>query len=340
MNILLTSAGRRTYLINYFKDAIGGDGQIHASNSVYTNTLSYADRYIITPQIYDKEYLDFLLQYCRENAIAAIISLFDIDLPILSAHKDDFKKNGVQLVVSNVNAIKICNDKWLTYKFLLQIGLKTPWSCISLDELKKGIFEKQIQYPIILKPRWGMGSIGIYQVDNDLELEVLYKKLQRQIFDTYLRFESSEDRDHCIIFQEKIKGQEYGLDVLNDLDSNYVTTIAKKKVAMRAGETDIAEIVNPEPFFGIARKLSHELGHIANLDVDCFVNEDGEIYVLEMNCRFGGQYPFSHIAGANFPKQIIKWLNNEPTDFNLVTPRVGCIGCKELLPTLISPKKQ
>ena len=36
MNILLTSAGRRTYLVEYFKEALAGHGKVYASNSIDT----------------------------------------------------------------------------------------------------------------------------------------------------------------------------------------------------------------------------------------------------------------------------------------------------------------
>ena len=41
MNILLTSAGRRTYLVDYFKEALcmaGLTGLVHAANSAVSNT--------------------------------------------------------------------------------------------------------------------------------------------------------------------------------------------------------------------------------------------------------------------------------------------------------------
>jgi len=101
---------------------------------------------------------------------------------------------------------------------------------------------------------------------------------------------------------------------------------------MRAGETDIAEIVENDDFLSIAKNISQNLRHIANLDVDCFKLKDGSVIVLEMNCRFGGQYPFSHIAGVNFPKQIIEWIEGKPTNFQLITPKVGIRSCKDLLP--------
>ena len=192
----------------------------------------------------------------------------------------------------------------------------------------------EVSFPLMLKPRWGMGSIGIFQADDENELQVFYKKIKKSIFATYLKYESWADEDNCVLIQQKIDGEEYGLDVLNDLQGNYVTTIAKRKIAMRAGETDIAQIVDCTPFLGIGEELSKNLKHIANLDVDCFVIASHDIYVLELNCRFGGQYPFSHNAGVDFPKQIIEWLKGNGTQENLITPQIGVRSCKELSPVV------
>lgn len=335
MNILLTSVGRRTYLINYFKEVLGDNGKVFAANSCYTYSLSHANSYVITPQIYDCGYVDFLIDYCKRNRIEAVLSLFDIDLPILSQNKSRFVQNGITVLVSDIEAVRTCNDKWLTYQFLYKNGVPTPKSYLSVGSLMDAISEGLIHFPIIMKPRWGMGSIGVYRIDNSKELEILHDKLHRQIFQTYLKFESDVSKDKCILFQELVEGQEYGLDVLNDLSGNYVTTIAKKKIAMRAGETDIAEIVDAEPFRKIGIALSNGLRHIANLDADCFLLNDGTIQVLELNCRFGGQYPFSHLAGVNFPRQIVEWLANRPTNPENITPKVGTVSCKELQPVIM-----
>ena len=335
MNILLTSAGRRTYMVQYFKNALNGFGQVHASNSVYTYTLGCADQYVLTPNIYDDGYICFLIEYCKQNNISVIISLFDIDLPILAQNKHKFQDEGISVIVSDTPVTNICNDKWQTYEFLTQIKIKQTPSFLNLSDTIFALETGAINYPLIIKPRWGMGSIGIYKVNDDNELKVLYKKLHAEIFASYLKFESAADINQSIIIQEVIKGQEFGIEILNDLNGNFVTCIAKKKIAMRSGETDIAEIVDNTPFINIAKCISENLKHIANLDVDCFVTNDGEIYVLEMNCRFGGQYPFSHNAGVDFPKQIIEWIHGKATDIKLITPKIGTISCKDLTPVIL-----
>lgn len=334
MNILLTSCGRRSYMVQYFRQALNHTGKVFASNSEMTYALSLADEFVLTPNIYEDSYIPFLIDYCKKNNISAIISLFDIDLPILAKNKELFKNNGITVVVSDYKVTQICNDKWQTALFLSSIGVNTPKTFVSLEEFENNIKNLKICYPIFVKPRWGMGSIGISDVYDNDELRVIYKRICRIVSNTYLKYESSATKDNCIIFQEKVTGQEYGMEILNDLNGEFVTVVAKRKIALRAGETDIAEIVNPDFIYDIAVKISKSLRHIGNLDVDFFVDNNGNIIVLEMNCRFGGQYPFSHLAGADFPSQIITWLQGGGNRDEYLNAKVGVKGCKDLCPTL------
>lgn len=313
INILLTSVGRRGYLVKYFKEAIG-NGKVHVSNSSdISPAFNYADASVVTPLIYDDNYIDFLLDYCNKNSINAIISLFDIDLPILSKNKKRFEANGIKVIVSALEVIEICNDKWKTYKFLKENGFNTVHTYINVEEAIQDLNSKKINYPVIIKPRWGMGSLSVMTADNEDELNTLYKKAINNIKNTYLKYESSENIKQAVIIQEKIVGQEYGLDVINDLDGNYKTTIVKQKYAMRFGETDCAKVINNKPLKELGRKMAEKLKHIANMDVDVFL-VNNKPYVLEMNARFGGGYPFSHMSGVNLPKAIIAWLRNEKID--------------------------
>lgn len=336
MNILLTSVGRRTYMVEYFKEALKGQGKVYVSNSVKTYTMEHADGFLVSPLIYDSNYIDVLIQYCKENEIAAIVPLFDIDIPVLARNRELFRQAGVKLIVASTEVADKCNDKWLTYCGLKDMGLAQPETFISREEAKVQLAQNNIHFPLILKPRWGCGSIGIMEACNETEMDVLYQKLYKEIFDSYLKYESNADQANCIVIQQKIDGQEYGLDVFNDLNGCLATVVAKKKIAMRAGETDVAEIVAREPFMGVATILSEKLHHVGNLDVDVFLAPDNRIFVLEMNARFGGQYPFSHLAGVNFPKQIVKWLRGEGNDSSLLNAEVGVRSCKDLLPVRLN----
>lgn len=330
INLLFTSAGRRSYLIEYFRQALAGSGMVHAANSSGISTaLQAADRSVVTPLIYDKNYIPFLLQYCRENRITAVVPLFDIDLPVLARHRKEFEEAGTRLIVADSETIDLCNDKWKTFHFLKEHGFEVPPTFISLSEAVRSLQDGRLTFPVIIKPRWGMGSIAVYEAEDEDELRVFYKKVKKEIFKAYLRFESAADKENCVLIQEKLRGREYGLDVVCDLEGTYCTTIVKEKGGMRSGETDYAKIIRSPLLEAAGKKLSSLTRHAADMDVDVFLS-DGHAYILEMNARFGGGYPFSHIAGADLPLAIVKWLRGEAVPLSLLTPRTDVIAQKDI----------
>jgi len=137
--------------------------------------------------------------------------------------------------------------------------------------------------------------------------------------------------------QERLNGQEHGLDIVNDLNGKYITTFVKHKLAMRSGETDVAITVDSPELIGLGAKLSRLLGHYGNLDVDAFLM-GGQVHVLEMNARFGGGYPFSHLAGADLPRAIVSWLREEEPDPHWLKVTPGITSFKDIQPRLWSDK--
>ena len=312
MNILLTSVGRRAYIIDYLRDVykkLGLAGNIIATNSdMNTTAMSVADKAFESPIIYDEKYIPFLLEICKSEKIDMLISLFDIDLMILAKNKSRFEEMGVKVIVSDENIINICNDKFEMLKYLKKINMPVPKTYIDLEEALKGADFDKNSY--ILKPRWGMGSLSIFEAENKKELEVLYEKAKRSIQKSYLRFESGADIDRAVLIQEKIKGDEYGLDIFNDFKGENLTVTVKRKLAMRSGETDIAKVIENKELEDIGKKIAESLKHIGNLDMDILF--DGQsAYIIDMNARFGGGYPFTHSAGVNELEALIRLCKNE-----------------------------
>lgn len=327
-------------MVKYFKDVLGEMGTVHATNSsIYSPAMEAADQAVCSPMIYSDKYIPFLLDYCRKENINAIIPLFDIDIPVLAQNRKKFDEIGVKLIVPEVKIAEICNDKWLTYQFLKDNGFLAPQTFCDFQEVCNALTSKKLRFPIIVKPRWGMGSIDIYEAENEAELSVLYKKIKREIFNSYLKYESEIDAEKCVIFQQKINGQEYGIDIINDLNGSYRNTVIRKKIKMRSGETDCAEIVENPSIREASMKLALLTKHVGNMDVDMFI-EDDKVYILEMNARFGGGYPFSHIAGVDLPRAIVQWLNGNDVDRSLLEATTGIIGQKDISMVRISGGKK
>ena len=117
------------------------------------------------------------------------------------------------------------------------------------------------------------------------------------------------------------------------MKGNLLTIIAMKKIAMRSGETDIADIIENHELTKIGEKISLLSRHIGNLDVDCFLVDD-KFYILEMNCRLGGQYPFCHLAGTNFPLAIIKMIQQQVVPNDALIAKKGIRGYKDIYPVI------
>lgn len=329
MNVLLTSVGRRAYLVDYFKKEFGDNSKIICTNSSELSTaLSVGDKSYISPMIYEETYIPFLLEICKKEKINILVSLFDIDLPILAYNKDKFENLGVKLILSDLSIIEVCNDKYKMNKFLKNNFFDTIYTGLSIeDEYIKNNISSEKKF--ILKPRWGMGSLGIYISDEYEEAKYFYKKIRKDIDKSYLRYEAKQDIENSILIQELIEGKEYGLDIVNDLEGKYITTIVKEKLAMRSGETDIAKIVHFPLLEDFGKRIADKTRHIANMDLDLILNDKG-IFVIDMNARFGGGYPFTHKAGVNIVKIIKELLEGKTIDKNTLVPTINKIYAKDI----------
>lgn len=324
-NILLSSAGRRTYLVEWFREALGGRGLVHASNSdAAATSLAAADRGVVTPLIYSDEYILFMLDYCERERIGAIVPLFDVDVPVLAAHREEFESIGCFPVVAPADFARVCSDKLATAELLASAGIPRPATYVGARGFARAVARGEASFPAFIKPRWGMGSIGLAEASDEEELRVLCGIVERKVAGSYLRYESSADEPgRGVIVQPRVDAAEYGMDVYCDLSGRYRGCVVRRKVAMRAGETDVAEVVDADARFeALARSLAGISRHPGCMDVDVF-DAGGELMVLEMNARFGGGYPFSHAAGVDMPRALVAWLRGgecEPGSLAAKTP--------------------
>ncbi len=328
MNILFTCAGRRNYLINYFQNALGSTGKVYAADSnSYVSAFAEAHKGFTMPLINNNGYIDEVLNICIEYDIGMVISLNDYELPLLAKAKEGFSNNGIMVIISSPEVVDICFDKWRSLEFYDKVGLKYPETYLTLEDTHKALSEGRLEFPVVVKPRWGSGSLCIEEAYSYKELELIYELVKKR-----MQRKFACDSNNCVIIQARVEGKEYGIDVVNDLNGRYVTSFVKEKVRMRAGETDIAVSIHSDEIEEVGRCIGNNLKHVGNLDCDIFKNEKG-LYVLEMNPRFGGGYPFSHMAGADLPSALIAWAKGEEVkeDWLNISPGVVAAKCDHLV---------
>ncbi len=305
MNILFTCAGRRKYLIDYFKKELpnfGGGVVVGADMSTMAPALSSCDKLYEVKSVYSDKYIDTLLKICKKEDINALISLSDLELPILARNKHKFSSLGVKLIVSDNNVIDICSDKWKTIEFALENNIPVPKTYLYVKDAMSDIKSGNVSYPLIVKPRWGSASFGLKVVRSDEGLISFFDKCGKDIAKSHIA--NFGEQNENVIVQEYIVGKEYGLDIFNDLNSKYRGVICKEKLSMRSGETEKSLSVCSLKFEEYANNIATNLRHIGNLDCDFLENENG-LFLLELNPRFGGGYPFSHESGGNLVRALL-----------------------------------
>jgi len=293
MNILITSAGTRGYLIKYFKKALKEKGKIFAADgSKYAPALYNADNYFIVPAVSDKNYISELYKICLKNDVKGIISLNDVELPLLAQHKNKFMEKGIKLVVSDPETIDVCYDKYKTFKFLKENKFLFPKTFISLNEALMEIKSKTIKFPLLIKPRKGSAAVGIKEVFNIKELQNGFNEKEN------------------LMIQEFIQGDQYGIDVFSNSSLVPVSIFAKKVIRIRAGVADKEVTVYDAKMIDYIRNIIGKLGLYGPGDID-LIKRRNEYVILEINPRFGGGYPLAHVVGANFPKKVIRLINGD-----------------------------
>jgi carbamoyl-phosphate synthase large subunit len=314
MNVLLTCAGRRCFAIRAFKQALNNRGRVLACDATWeAPALQMADKGFVVPSVEADNYVDVLLTICRDQRVRLLIPALEPELPLLATHRARFLELGTLPLVSSSEIVATCYDKLATAKFLQRCGLKVPRTYVELEAARHALSRGEITFPLVVKPRWGVGSIGLAIAEDDQELDFAFKTTEKQIACSFFAQVSAAALEEYVLIQERLSGEEYGLDIVNDLNGRHVCTFAKRKLKMRAGQTDRAITVSDEKLETFGRLIGEQLGHVGILDCDLFASEEG-YRVIDLNPRIGGGYPFSHVAGANVPSALIAWMNGEEAD--------------------------
>jgi len=301
---------------------IGADADINAP------ALQECDVAYQVPRLSAPDYIEHLLAICVEESIDLVVPLSDLELPVLARSRRRFKEVGTALLVSSPAVIDLCFDKLETARWLAKIGVKTPQTFVSITEVKEALNASLITFPLVVKPRWGSASIGVHTVYSVSEMmhtiSLVHGQLKRRDLAMGIHHQSNTSD---IVIQEMLKGAEYGIDILNDFNGSVRSVYIKEKLAMRAGETDKACVREHAGLNTIALLIGSNLNHMGNLDCDIFVDGDSAS-VLELNPRFGGGYPFSHRAGANFPAAVMSWAAGREHDCSSFSKRYNAVFAK------------
>ena len=288
MNILILSCGTRSLLVDYFVERKNGFDKVVVTDcSVNSPALYRADKYYIVPRMKEPTYLPKLFDICKSENINAVLPLQEDELVLIAENADEFKNRNVLPIISSLEIVKLCRDKYGFYKKMRELGI--PCIPTVLADSRKEMIEKY-GFPLFMKPRYGAGSVSSTIINKEVAI------------DGNLANEDDEE----FIIQPYINGDEYGVNFYVDFKTGELTELfIMKKIRMRAGETEKSVSVYDTEIENIVKKLCENISFRGPIDMDV-IKKGEKYYILDVNPRFGGGYPHTHSCGVNFIKQLAR----------------------------------
>lgn len=285
-NILIMSAGKRVSLYRFFlnetsKLSISSKVYCADSNPNYSAAAIYSKNSIRVKKTSDKGFIKDLKIKCQKLQVSLIIPTTDHELLILSNHEEEFKKINVNIIISKKKFIKETSNKIYTKKIFDEIKLRYP---------KIYKYKSEIKYPCFAKPVAGSSSQNNYIINNNIDYKYAKNKSKDLIFMEYL--------DHKYY-------TEYTIDLYYDKSGELKSLVARERIEVRAGEVTKA-VTNKR----VSKKLWLNFSKIKDargqITAQVFINNKNlKVFGIEINARFGGGYPLSQHAKANFIKYIL-----------------------------------
>jgi len=287
MNILISSAGRRVSLVRAFQKEllkVFPEGKVIASdaNPKLAGACQVADGFFKVPRVTAPDYFDVLLSECKKWDISLMIPTIDAELLSLSENKARLEKEGIKAVISSSDFVGKCRDKREIHKFFESHGVTVA----------KEYDKKDFKLPLFIKPSDGTRSIDTYLIKNEDELTDYHFENDKLMFLQYL--------DHDL-------HDEFTCDLYYAKDNLLKCVVPRKRLEVRDGEVNKALAMNNSLVPYIKENLAHIEGAVGCLTAQFFKHKSAtDVCAIEINPRFGGGYPLSYLAGANFPKWIIE----------------------------------
>jgi carbamoyl-phosphate synthase large subunit len=290
LNILISSAGRRVVLVKAFRKALRRlsiEGKVVAVDISRTAPALYAaDSAHLVPRVDDARFLPALYSIVKKEEIGLIVPTIDPELPLFAMHYERFRDELDTLVaVSPPEAVETCSDKMLFFRFLKSIDVPTPETFHGADVVEGKTPEPD--FPVFVKPRSGFASVHIFKVEDMDELRFLVGKYPD------------------LIAQQYIKGTEYTVDLLSDMEGRVLSVVPRQRIEVRAGEVTRSRTEKSLQIMEYSAFIAEKLGTRGPITLQCLLSE-GKPYFFEINPRVGGGLPASIAAGADTPSMLMK----------------------------------
>ncbi|HJQ91905.1 MAG TPA: ATP-grasp domain-containing protein [Acidimicrobiia bacterium] len=290
MSVLISSAGRRTSLVEAFIEACHPEQRVIAADvDALAPALFVADEAVVVPSLDHPDFLDYMLEACARYDVKVVVPTIDTELMLFARNRDRFAKVGVVPLVSSETLIEMTMSKRKTEGAFTPAGIRTPRSWEPTSESRS-----DLPYEIFVKPDRGSASAHTYSTTPEHLMAVL-----PLVPDP--------------IVQEKINAVEVTVDALLDPGGVLIHLVPRLRLKTVGGESVQGVTTSDQPirvWLSRVFDVVAGLGGWGPMTVQLFLTDPAPTLV-EVNPRFGGGFPLAYRAGARYPQWILRMLEGE-----------------------------
>jgi carbamoyl-phosphate synthase large subunit len=285
ISVLITAASRRVPLVRAFRTAVEkfGKGRVITTDiNPLSPALYFGHKHHIVPLTTDRYYIPIIESICDVEDVNLIIPTIDDELPIFGRVRQQFKNLNIDVAISSERTGEICNDKYETWQFCRANGVSAPQTRLGAD-----FDQKDLRYPVVVKPRFGRGSVNVFTVRNAEQLQL------------FLNYVSDP------VIQDFVEGTEFTVDLLSDFNGRVISVVPRERLVIRAGVSDKGVTRKNQAVMDFAVDIAERLQIVGAANIQC--KWDGEqVTLIEVNPRFSGGIPLTMAAGADFASWLVQ----------------------------------
>lgn len=300
MKVLVTSIGSTPSIgvVKFIKatkrniEIIGTD--INFNNRIAGSSL--VDTFFKVPLNTHPDYLKEILKIVKEKEIQILVPIHDYEIEVLSKETEKFKELGCTVIISTYSTVKSVNDKYAFAKLLTSSNILTP-PTYSVKQWKQMVFDETDFW--ILKPLRGVSSRGIHKgITNEIKFLIGKNEIDESAY----------------MVQQFITGKEYTADVFVK-DKKSFCVVPRVRDEIREGICYKSYTVSNEKFLNPVNNIIQLYDFYGPINIQFIESENGQLYCIECNPRFGASSVTTLYAGINLFRFILDDFENKPLLF-------------------------
>ncbi|TAN14240.1 MAG: ATP-grasp domain-containing protein [Chitinophagaceae bacterium] len=258
------------------------------------------------PMATEVNYVESIADIIRARNIDMVIPLTDPEVDVLSENRETLEAFSAVLALCKNEVISVCRDKELLYnRFTRHPGVQTIRS-YSVSE----VIEKDLNFPMVAKPKKGRSSEGLKYIASRKELFLL---------------------DEKYMVQEFIRGTIITVDFVRDPWNNTVCIPRKELIRSSNGAGLSVEIFRDKAIGELINEIAEDLGITGCMNIE-FIHSGDSYYLMDINPRFSAGIGFSKLAGYDFVKNHVNvFRKNKIEPVTEILTGIAAKHCKEYM---------